>query len=120
MEAAKPVKGMTDEEIDAWLEEVRNAPPGPPAPEAASVEYIRSLDVIVVKIDDGSRLVIQRELIQGLEDATPEELSHIEIISGEIIGWPDLDVHHHLERLMAGKYATERWKQARKQRAVAA
>ena len=119
MEAAKPVTGMTDEEIDAWLEDIRNAPPAPHAPEATSVEYIRSLDVIVLKIDDGSRLVIQRELIQGLEDATPEELSHIEIISGEIIGWPDLDVHHHLERLMAGKYATESWKKAREQRAVA-
>jgi hypothetical protein len=111
---------MTDEELDAWLEEVRNAPPTPCAPEATSVEYVRSLDVIVVKIDDGSRLVIQRELMQGLEDATPEELNHIEIISGEIIGWPDLDVHHHLERLMAGKYATERWKKSHGQRAVAA
>ena len=120
MQTTKPVTGMTDEEIDAWLEEVKNAPPRPPAPEASCVEYVRSLDVIVVKINNGSRLVIQRELVQGLEDATPQELSHVEIISGEIIGWPDLDVHHHLERLMAGKYATEGWKQARKQQAVAA
>jgi hypothetical protein len=119
MESTAPVTGMTDEEIDAWLEEARNDA-SPPDPEAISAEYMRSLDVIVIKIDNGTRLVIQRELMQGLEDATPEELSNIEIIGGNIIGWTALDVHHHLDRLRESKYSTERWKQARKHTPVAA
>ena len=119
METTQPVTGMTDEEIDAFLEAARNDT-SPADPEAISAEYNRALDVIVIKIDNGKRLVIQRELVEGLEDATPEELADIEIIGGQIIGWTTLDVHHHMERLMAGKYATERWKRARMPQAVAA
>ena len=119
MEATKPVTGMTDAEIDAWLEEARNDT-SPPDPEATSAEYNRALDVIVIKIDNGSRLVIQRELMEGLEDATPEELADIEVIGGQIIGWTTLDLHHYLPRLLEGKYATEKWKKARQVRAVAA
>lgn len=119
METTKPVTGMTDEDIDAWLEEARNDTSSPdPAP--TSAEYNRALDVIVIKIDNGTRLVIPRELMEGLEDATPEELADIEIIGTQIIGWTTLDVHHHIERLMAGKYSTERWKQAHKPQPVAA
>ena len=111
--------GTTDEELDAILA-ANLLDTSPPDPEATSAEYNPALDVIVIKINNGTRLVIPREQMQGLENATPEELSDIEVIGGQIIGWTTLDVHHHIERLMAGKYATERWKQTRTQHAVAA
>ena len=111
--------GTSDEELDAIL--ARNLlDTSPPDPAAISAEYNRALDVIVIKIDNDKRLVIQRELLEGLEDATPAELADIEIIGGQIIGWTTLDVHHYMERLTAGKYSTERWKQARKPQTVAA
>jgi hypothetical protein len=84
------------------------------------VSYNSALDLILLKIDDGFRPVLQRELLQCLEDATPEQLAHIEIFGGTDIAWPDLDVDHYLPHLLAGKYSTERWKQSRKQQPVAA
>jgi hypothetical protein len=109
----------TDAELDAILE--RNLlDTDPPEPAALSAEYNRALDLIILKIDDGSRLVIQRELLQGLENATPEQLAHIEIFGGNDIAWPDLDVDHYLPHLLSGRYSSERWKQSRKTQPVAA
>ena len=108
------VTGMTDEEIDAFLEQAR-LDDSPDDPSALSAEYIRSLDLILIRVEDGSRLTIPREQLQGVENATPEQLAHIEIHGGDDISWPDLDVDHYLPHLMEGKYASERWKQARKQ-----
>jgi hypothetical protein len=108
---------ITDADIDAALEDARNLPP---EPSAFSAEYVPALDLIILKIDDGSRLVIQRELLQGLEDATQAQLSHIEIFGGNDIAWPDLDVDHYLPNLLAGRYSTDRWKQGRKQQPIAA
>jgi hypothetical protein len=109
----------TDAELDAILEQ-NLLDTDPPDPSAISAEYNRALDLVILKIDDGSRLVIQRELLQGLENATPEQLAHIEIFGGNDIAWPDLDVDHYLPHLLAGKYSTDRWKQSRKQHPVAA
>jgi hypothetical protein len=111
--------GTTDEELDALLERAR-LDPEPDDPSAISAEYIRSLDLVIVKISDGSRLTIPREQLQGLENATPEQLAHIEIFGTTDIAWPDLDVDHYLPHLMGGQYSSEKWKQSRKQQTVAA
>lgn len=108
---------ITDADIDAALEDAKHLPP---EPAALSGEYNRALDLIILKIDDGSRLTIPREQLQGLEDATPEQLAHIEIFGGNDIAWPELDVDHYLPHLLAGKYSTERWKQSRKPQSIAA
>ena len=110
--------GTTDAELDGILERMRLDPePDPPA--AMSATYDGSLDLILIRLDDGQRLAIPRERMQGLESATPEQLAHIEIF-GDDIAWPDLDVDHYLPHLLKGKYASERWKQARRQQEVAA
>jgi hypothetical protein len=111
--------GTTDEELDAILQ--RNLlDTSPPEPSAVSAEFIRSLDIILIKTDDGERLAIPRERMQGLENATPEQLVNIQIFDGNDIRWPDLDVDHYLPYLLEGRYSTERWKQGRKQQAAAA
>lgn len=108
----------TDEEIDAAIAAAADLPD---EPAALSAEYIHSLDLVLIKIDDGSRLSIPREQLQGLENATPDQLANIQIFGGNDIAWPDLDVDHYLPYLLEGKYATEKWKQAhRPQRATAA
>ena len=107
----------TDEEIDAALERAKLLPE---RPRAISAKYNRELDVVVLHIDDGHRLIIPREEMQGLENATEAQLSEIEIHAGVDIAWPQLDVDHYLPYLLEGKYATERWKQERKRHKVAA
>ena len=109
--------GTTDEEIDAAIAE---ASAEPADPVAVSAEYSRDFDMVIVRLDTGDRLLIPREQMQGLENATPEQLSHIQIFAGVDIAWVDLDVDHYLPHLLEGEYATERWKQARKQQQVAA
>lgn len=98
----------TDAEIDAAIAAANELPD---LPVAISAEYIRSLDLVLLKIDDGSRLSIPREQLQGLESATPAQLANIQIFGGTDIAWPDLDVDHYLPHLLEGKYATEKWKQ---------
>jgi len=107
----------TDEKIDAALERAKNEPE---LPCALSAEYDSRLDLVILHIDDGHRLVIPREEMQGLENATEAQLSEIEIHAGVDIAWPQLDVDHYLPYLLEGKYATERWKQERKHHKVAA
>jgi hypothetical protein len=108
---------ITDEDIDKALEDARTLPP---RPAAISAEYNSGLDVILIRIDNGHRLVIPREEIEGLENATEEQLSKIDIYAGADIDWPLLGVNHYFPHLMAGKYASEKWKNARQQHGVAA
>ena len=107
----------TDEEVDAALSRAQHAPP---RALAVSAEYNRELDIFVLRLNNGHRLVIQRENLMGLESATPDQLADIEIFAGVNIGWRQLDVDHYLPYLLEGKYATDRWKQSRKQHQVAA
>ena len=107
----------TKADIDAAMERARSEPP---LPEALSAEYHRGLDAIVIKVDNGHRLLIPREEMQGLEDATEAQLADIEIHGGLDIAWPRLDVDHYLPYLLEGQYATEKWKQARQKQVVAA
>ena len=115
MNRAKVV--MTDEDIDAALEQARLLPP---RPNAVSADYNRLLDLIILKIDNGQRLVIPREQLQGLENATEAQLADIQILAGQDIAWPQLDVDHYLPYLLEGQYASEKWKKAREQQSGAA
>lgn len=73
--------------------------------------------MFILKIDDGTRLVMPCEQLQGLEESTESQLVHIEIFGGNVIARPDLD--HYLPCLLEGKYSTERRKQACKYQKVA-
>lgn len=107
----------TEEDIDAAIERSSKVPD---RPVAVSVEYNRGFDMVILRLDIGRRLLIPREEMEGLENATPEQLTHIEIFAGVDIAWPDLDADHYLPHLLKGKYASEPWKQARRQQEVAA
>jgi hypothetical protein len=96
----------TDAEIDAALELAKSLPP---EPHALSGEYNRELDLIILRLDDGRRLVLPREQMQGLQNATEAQLAHIEIFGGTDIAWPSLDVDHNLRSLLVGRYGSEKW-----------
>lgn len=100
----------TEVDIKAALERARDEPP---LPAALSANYNSELDAIVIRVDDGRRLLIPREEMQGLEDATEDQIAEIEIFGGLDIAWPQLDVDHYLPHLLEGRYSTEKWKQMR-------
>jgi hypothetical protein len=81
----------TDEEIDAALEEARNAPELPRIVEAA-YRAEPGLEFLMLKLSDGRRLLIPREELGELTNATPEQASDLFIVpTGTAIWWPQLD-----------------------------
>jgi hypothetical protein len=111
------VMDVTDEDIDRYLAEAADTPP---RPVALSATYNRDFDMIILRLDTGRRLLIPREEMQGLENATEAQLSEIEIHGGVDIAWPQLDDDHYLPYLIEGNYASDRWKQAREAARTAA
>ena len=99
----------TDEEIALALAEARNLPP---EPLAISAVYNRVEDTITLRLDSGRRLVLPREEMQGLQDATPEQISDIQIFSGVDMCWPQLDLDHNLRSLLSHRYGSDQWMQS--------
>ena len=99
----------TDAEIDRAIERARRLREGPLAKE---VEYRpeTGLDMIILKLTDGSRRMIPREGLQGLEAGTPGQLARVEIVGGGTgLHWPDLDADLYVPALLRGIYGTRLW-----------
>jgi len=107
----------TEEDMRIALENARNAPA---YISAISANYDRVLDVIVLHLDNGRRLVIPREDMQGLQDATEAQISDIQIFAGTDIAWPQLDLDHNLASLLEGRYGSEKWMLSLESKRVAA
>jgi hypothetical protein len=68
------------------------------------------LDLIILKLNDGRRHVIPRELLQGLESGSSKQIANVEIIGrGTGLHWPDLDADLYVPALLRGVYGTRRW-----------
>jgi hypothetical protein len=99
----------TNAEIDRALERaqrLRNEPL------VRAVEYKPGpgLDLIILKLSDGRRHLIPRELLQGLESATSKQIAHVEIVGGGTgLHWPDLDADLYVPALLRGVYGNRRW-----------
>jgi hypothetical protein len=110
----------TDEEIETALEEVRNAPEEPRIVEA-TYHPEPDLDLFVLKISDGRRLVIPREYIQALAGATPEQAADFTTAPiGSHIWWPQMDDGMHISGLLEHRYGNDKWMARLERRDVAA
>jgi hypothetical protein len=107
----------TDAEIDAALEGAKEFDK---EPRVSAAEYNAQLDVVVLHLNTGRRLVIPREELQGLENASETQLAEIEIFAGLSLAWPQLDVDHYLPHLLEHRYGSDRWMEAMQRRGVAA
>jgi hypothetical protein len=85
------VMTTTDEEIEVALEEARNAPPEVLIAEAA-YRSGPGLEFLMLKLTDGRRLLIPREELKELKNATAAQASDLFIVpTGSAIWWPQLD-----------------------------
>ncbi len=107
---AKHMKGnvlSTDADIDAAVARGKAAGVDhEPRPE--SVRYVAQYDIYIVHLSDNTRLVLQREKLQGLENATKAQLAKVEIL-GRGLHWEDLDVDLFVPALVKGVFGTRRW-----------
>lgn len=99
----------TDAEIDRAIERAKAVRRGPLV---TAVEYKQGpgLDLLILKLNDGSRRAIPREDLQGLQSATKAELARVEILGdGTGLHWPDLDADLYVPGLLRGIYGTKKW-----------
>jgi hypothetical protein len=110
----------TDAEIEEALEAARTMPE-PPRIVKATYHPERGLDLFVLEISDGRRLVFPREDLQFVAEATPEQASELTIEPrGVHIWWPQLDEGFSLEGLLEGLTGNKKWMEQLQRRAVAA
>ena len=97
----------TDAEIEAALEKAMSPDSDP---RAQTVEHIPDLNLLIVGLSTGRRLVIPIEDLQGLGNATHAQIQNYELLgSGTGIGFPGLDVDLYVPALLEGVYGNRRW-----------
>jgi Protein of unknown function (DUF2442) len=83
-------------------------------PAAIAAYYDRKSKKIVVNLSSGMGLFFSPQDAQGLEDATPAQLSEIEInSSGFGLHWPKLDADIYVPALLEGSLGSRKWMAAR-------
>lgn len=81
-------------------------------PVATAVQYSRKFDIYVLSLSNGTRRVLPRESLQGLQDASAAQLKRVELLGrGTGLHWPDLDVDLYVPALVAGIYGSKQWMQ---------
>jgi len=96
-----------DTEIEAAL---RRAKLHEGDPRAHTVEHIPTLNLLIVGLSNGRRLVLPIEDLQGLGNATHKQIQNYELLGrGTGIAFPDLDVDLYVPALIEGVYGNRRW-----------
>ena len=108
---------LTDAQIDAALERGRTARLH--EPRAAAARYDRRSGRVIVELANGCTFAFPPHLAQGLEAATEEQLSQIEILgAGSGLHWEALDVDLSIPGLLAGLFGTKAYLAQRAGRAT--
>jgi hypothetical protein len=99
----------TDAEIDRAIERASDLNG---EPRVIGVEYRpgAGLDLLILKLSDGSRRVIPREDLQDLRSAAKNQIARVEILgNGTGLHWPELDVDLYVPGLLRGVYGNKKW-----------
>ena len=103
---------VTDARIDAALDRGRIAQAA--EPRATSARYDAKAHRIAVELTSGATFAFPPALVQGLCDATAEELAEIEVSpAGYGLHWPRLDEDYTVPGLMNGVFGTAKWMAAK-------
>ncbi|KXF78363.1 hypothetical protein ATN84_00730 [Paramesorhizobium deserti] len=77
---------------------------------AVSARYDRRASRVVVSLNTGVQLAVPVRLVEGLADASPEDLGEIEVSpAGLGLYWPKLDVDVYVPALLQGIFGSKRW-----------
>jgi hypothetical protein len=96
---------LSDEIIDAAI--ARGTVLAKDEPRAASARYESSSGRVVVDLTNGATFAFPPKLVEGLAEATNEQLADVEILgAGYGLHWDELDVDISVPGLMAGIFGT--------------
>lgn len=105
--ANAPIR-TTEDEIDAAIERGRENEPY--RPKAIRAAYHVKDDTFHLAFESGAQLILPRHLLQGLENATSEQLAEVEIVDlNSGLRWESLDVDHYIPSLLEGVFGNRRW-----------
>jgi hypothetical protein len=109
MKTREPVRiATTDDEIAAAVAHAKVYDQY--RPKAVAATYRASDDRLVIELATGVELAIPRKLMQGLENATPAQISGVEVDNfGSALHWESLDVDHYVPDLIDGVFGTRKW-----------
>jgi hypothetical protein len=79
-------------------------------PRAVKAWYEMVSQRVFIELKNGVVMGFPHTLLQGLEEATPEQLVEVEITpSGYGLHWESLDVDLGVPQLVAGIFGTQKW-----------
>lgn len=97
----------TNDEIEATLERAKVHDRDPLA---EAVDHIPAHNLLIVRLSNHRRLVLPIEDIQGMGNATYEQIQNYELLGhGTGISFPDLGVDLYVPALIEGVYGNRRW-----------
>jgi hypothetical protein len=91
-----------------WAEERA----GRPIPVA--VRFDRATERIVVDFVNGATFLVPARALEGLEDATADELAEVELLGETGLHWESLDVDYTIQGLMAGIFGSRTFMDAQR------
>jgi hypothetical protein len=81
-------------------------------PRVVAVEYRpgAGLDLLILRLSDGRRVLVPREDLEGLASATRRQIAEVKILgNGTGLHWPALNLDYYVRNLLRGIYGTRRW-----------
>ena len=79
-------------------------------PRAKSARFDRRSHRVLVEIDNGCLFAFPAKHVQGLEQATLEELADIELLGdGYALHWPRVNADIRIESALAGVFGSKKW-----------
>lgn len=79
-------------------------------PRAKSARFERRSRRVLVEMDNGCLFAFPAKLVQGLEQATLEELADIELLGGGYaLHWPRVNADIRIESALAGIFGSKKW-----------
>lgn len=96
---------LTDAEIDAALDRGRRLAES--EPRATGATYDRAAGKVVLDLANGCTFVFPARLVQGLEDASDDEIAEVAVLpQGRGLHWETRDVDISVPGLVAGIFGT--------------
>lgn len=98
-----------DKEI-ARVSETRKTSADEHEPHAISARFDRRSRRILVEMENGCLFAFPAKHVQGLEQATLEELADIELLGGGYaLHWPRVNADIRIESALAGIFGSRKW-----------
>lgn len=80
--------------------------------QAQQVTYDRAKEQLVVELKSGIIILLPRHLLQGLQDATAEQIAALQVgPRGASLHWENLGLSFSLTGLIAGIFGSQAWMQ---------